>query len=221
MVTGGIIRGGIEALNGGSISDIAGAVLDPVSIVQDAALGAVGAGLANKFSTLNQLSQVRNAPVPGRVLGEIGESLAGIATTGKTTIPSLSGTATRRVPDFIDDFGNITEVKNVLNIAPRDVAQITDFALHTSKVTGGTTTVLTRGNATNISALQGLVDDGLVSIGKIPGVNSSGVANLSKGTSSAFGFGFGSGSASNAAAGGFVLYPNKSNVNMSQAVYAK
>lgn len=219
------IGAGISVVTGGGIRYLTSggdwnAVFDPASIATDAALGAVGAGLANKFSTLSQLSKVNSAPVPGRVLGQIGEDLAGISSTGKSSIPSLSGTATKRFPDSIDDFGNITEVKNVVSISTRDAAQIYDSVLYTSQPSvSGVTTLLTRGAATDISRVQGLIDDGLLNLGKIPGINSSGVANISTGTSSLIGFG--AGTASNTAGGGFVLYPSKPNTNMMQSVYAK
>ena len=75
-------------------------------------------------------------------------------------------------------------------------------------------------------SIQGLVDDGLVNIGKIPGINSSGVANLSNGASSITGFDTGIGSSffgfsDVSASGGFVIYPNKTNNNYLEAVYAK
>ncbi len=204
-----LLGGGIRYFtSGGDWS----AVFDPSAIAADAGLGAVGAGLANKFSTLNQLSKVNSAPVPGQALGRIGEDLAGIASAGKTGI-RVDGRL--RIPDARDGF-NITEVKNVLSISGRDAAQIADFVKFSGQQ--GSTTLLTRGPATNISRVQGLVDDGSLLIGKIPGINSSGVANLSTGTSAGIGFGFG---AANNASGGFLLYPNKSNTNMMQSVYAK
>jgi len=83
----------------------------------------------------------------------------------------------------------------------------------------GSTTVLTRGSATDVTAIQGLIDTGAVSIGKIPGINASGVKNLSSGTSSLIGIG--SGSVNNTAGGGFVLYPSKPNTNMLNSVYSK
>ena len=179
VIIGGIIRG----VTGGNI-------FDARSIATDAALGAIGVGVANKFNTVRQLSRVRNAPVPGKVLGEIGENLAGISSRGKTSIESLSRTATRRFPDAIDDLGNITEVKNVISISSRDARQIVDsVAFSTSKQ--GSTTLLTRGSATNISRVQHLVDNGLLNVGKIPRINSSGVANLSTRTSSLLGSGIG------------------------------
>ena len=221
VLTGGVIRGIIGYYQGGW-SGAANAALNVKSIAVDAALGAVGAGLANKFSTLSQLSKVNSAAVPGNKLGQIGEALAGIAPTGKTAIPSISGTATRRFPDAIDSLKNIVEVKNVAKISSRDAAQITDSVLY-SQSYGGTTTLLTRGAATDISAVQGLVDDGLLALGKIPSINSFGVANLSASTSAGIGFGFGTfGNGANyLAGGGFLLYPNKINSNTMESVYSK
>ncbi|HED19529.1 MAG TPA: hypothetical protein ENI74_08520 [Gammaproteobacteria bacterium] len=210
------IGAGTSVLLGGAIRFFTpGAkVFDPGAIALDAALGAVGAGFANKFNTARQLARVNSAPVPGKVLGEIGENLAGISSLGKTRI-TINGRF--RFPDQRVGF-NITEVKNTTALSSRDIAQIRDFA-DFADLGNGAVRVLTRGGATNTSRAQGLIDDGLVSIGKIPGINSSGVANLSTGTSSLFGFG--AGTASNAAGGGFVLYPSKPNTNMMQSVYAK
>jgi RHS repeat-associated protein len=221
------IGAGVSVLTGGAIRYFTSggdwnSVFNSRTIAMDAVLGAAGAGLANKFSTLSQLSKVNSAAVPGNKLGQIGEALAGIAPTGKTAIPSISGTATRRFPDAIDSLKNIVEVKNVAKISSRDVAQITDSVLYSQRY-GGTTTLLTRGAATDISTVQSLVNDGLLTLGKIPGINSSGVANLTTSTSASIGFGAGTFSswANSFAGGGYLLYPNKINSNMMESVYSK
>ena len=141
--------------------------------------------------------------------------------SGKTAIPSLNGTAVRRFPDEIDEL-DMTEIKNVLSISSSDAKQINDYVLYTQQY-GGSVTVLTR-ILTDVSQIQGLINNGLVSVGKIPGINSSGVANLSNSTSA----GIGAGSAaigniddSEASDGGFLLYPNQVNNNMMRSVYAK
>ncbi|MDP1615208.1 MAG: RHS repeat-associated core domain-containing protein, partial [Methylococcales bacterium] len=214
VALGGAIR---YATSGGDWN----AVFDGGAIALDAGLGAVGAGLANKLSTINQLSKIEQLAVPGSRLGQIGESLAGISSKGKSAIESISNTAVRRFPDL--NLGNITEVKNVARISSRDAAQIYDSILF-DQARGTTTSLLTRGVSTNISLVQSFVDDGLLNVGKIPGINSSGVANLSTGMSSSIGFGFGSInylSGSSSANGGFLLYPNKPNNNQMQSVYSK
>ena len=211
VVTGGVMRGGLAAAEG---KDIASAVLDPSSVALDAGLGAtIGVG-AQAINIGRQLSRVGSAAVPGRVLGEIGEGLAGIPSTGKTAI-KINGRT--RFPDQRIG-GNIIEVKNTASIRSRDAAQIRDFVSFAGS-NNGSVTVLTRGKSTDVSRIQGLVDDGAVSIGKIPGINSSGVGNLSTGTLSLLGIG--AGAASNAAGGGFVLYPSKPNTSMTQSVYSK
>jgi RHS repeat-associated protein len=212
-----VIGGGSSVLMGYGLSMLTGQDYSWKNAAIDFTLGAVGVGVINKGSKLWQLHKVKNMAVPGRELGVIGENLAGIAPKGKTAISSLTGNAVRRFPDKLDDLGNITEVKNVLEISAKDATQIFDSILYSQKM-GGTTTLLTRGSATNISRVQGFVDDGLLQLGKIPRISPSGVANLSNSASAGIGLGVGAG---NNASGGFVLYPNKPNTNMLQSVYAK
>lgn len=78
-------------------------------------------------------------------------------------------------------------------------------------------------SSTDVSKIQSFIDDGSVTQSFLPGISDDGFRMLSNIESAGVGVGsnlfgnmFGGG-----AAGGFLLYPNKSNLNQLQSVYSK
>jgi RHS repeat-associated protein len=102
-------------------------------------------------------------------LGKLGERLAGIADKVKESIPSLSRTATRRIPDDLDREAKIlTEVKNYSGVV-RVTNQIRDFLSWASGE--GYQVVLWVKDPKNISnELQALANSGTIQIRQLPPV---------------------------------------------------
>jgi len=181
VVLGGVIRG----LSGEDI-------FDARAIATDAVLGAVGAGIASKASRIYQGVQagVKGSPQYARYIGNIGERAAG-APGSKSAVSSLSGTAARRFPDKVDDVARtISEVKNKAVISAKDARQIGDDVLLASRKPGYQTQLYTRGS-TDVSRVQGLIDNGSVVQKFLPGVADDGFRLLSPLESGLAGAGFG------------------------------
>ncbi len=100
--------------------------------------------------------------------GKIGERLAGIGDAAKKAIDSITRTATRRLPDAIDDASDtLIEVKNYSSGVVRLTNQLRDFVAYSQQK--GYTFVLYVKNPEMISAdLQALVTEGLISLKKLP-----------------------------------------------------
>ena len=186
VLLGGVIRG----LSGDDI-------FDARAIATDAVLGAVGAGIASKASRIYQGVQAgaKGSPQYARYIGNIGERAAG-ATGSRTAVNSLSGTATRRFPDKVDDVSRtISEVKNKAVISAKDARQINDDVLLASRKPGYQTQLYTRGS-TDVSRVQGLINNGSVVQKFLPGVADDGFRLLSPLESGLAGAGFGQGTQS-------------------------
>ncbi len=178
VLMGGAIR---YATSGGDWSS----VFDPAAIGVDAALGAVGAGLMNKASTFAQVSGLGTGIRASRNLGAIGEEAIG-ASASKQSI-QVGGKSL--YPDLIAN-NTIQEAKNVAAIGYRDAAQIKNYVNYAQNTSGfnPVVQVFTRPGA-DVSRIQGLIDSGSVIQKSLPGINSSGVFNLSLGQSAAIGGG--------------------------------
>ena len=178
VLMGGAIR---YATSGGDWSS----VFDPTAIGTDAALGAIGAGLMNKANTFAQISGLGTGIRASRNLGAIGEEAIG-ASASKQSIQV--GTKSL-YPDLISN-NTIQEAKNVAAIGYRDTAQIKNYVSYAENTQGfnPVVQVFTRPGA-DVSRIQGLIDSGSVIQKSLPGINSSGVFNLSVGQSAAIGGG--------------------------------
>ena len=151
----------------------------------DAALGAVGAGIASKISTAYQLAEAGSGIAKARYLGQLGEeaigateSRVGIRVGGQTLFPDILGS------------NGIQEAKNVATIGSRDAAQISSYVEYSTANGLNPTQVFTR-PGTNVSAIQELIDAGAVEQKILPGINSLGVNSLSAADSAAIGSTFG------------------------------
>ncbi len=97
-------------------------------------------------------------------LGVAGERAVGVST--KTRIPSLTGTASYRIPDIITST-TLTEVKNVAHQSL--TRQLKDFLLF-SQQTGREFVLYTRSTTTFSAPLQNLINQGKVVVKTIPGM---------------------------------------------------
>ena len=231
VLTGGFIRGSVAVLNGGNFSDIAGAVFDPGAIATDAVLGAVGVGLANKFS---QVRALRNATT---------------AAKGNTRAFRVEGAANQRIA--IDAAGNVAAQGDnalFLNFGDASRAQsflgqrlgqgfddsvIRAFDVPTSFVDDLGRSAVPESLARQFPTSPFLVDTTKAAnqfglrVPQIQSLNSS----IVQGTGTTIGSGFGQlstgssallgGTIGGGANGGFVLYPSKPNTNMMSQVYSK
>jgi RHS repeat-associated protein len=156
VILGGIIRG----ISGGNI-------FDPKAILMDAALGAVGVGVASKAANLVSAARAGSVGIQQtRALGVLGESRLGIANSGKVKI-DIGG----RVPDRLTAT-TLDEVKNVALIRTKDAAQIADEAAFAARE-GLDMTLWIRPGA-DVSKVQGLIDSGAIALRNIPGIGSNG-----------------------------------------------
>jgi RHS repeat-associated protein len=151
----------------------------------DAALGAVGAGIASKLSTAYQLAEAGSGIAKARYLGQLGEeaigateSRVGIRVGGQTLFPDILGS------------NGIQEAKNVATIGSRDAAQISSYVNYSTANGLNPVQVFTR-PGTDVSAIQGLINAGAVEQKILPGINSLGVNSLSAADSAAIGGVFG------------------------------
>ncbi len=189
---GSVLLGGV--IRGFSGEDI----FDARAIATDAVLGAVGAGIASKASRIYQGVQagVKGSPQYAKYIGNIGER-AGSATGRKSAVDSLSGTAARRFPDKVDNVARtVNEVKNKAVISAKDARQITDDVLFAGSQPGGYQAQLLTRRSTDVSRVQGLIDNGSVVQKFLPGVADDGFRLLSPLESSLAGAGFGQGTQS-------------------------
>jgi RHS repeat-associated protein len=150
---------------------------DPTAIAIDAALGAVGAGLASKFSTAVQLAE---AGAPGsvayaRYIGALGEEAIG-ATGNRQGIQVGASTL---FPDIVGPTG-LQEAKNVATISASDASQIASYATFSAEFELGPVQVFTRGG-TNIARIQDLISSGAVQQQFLPGISDIGVYSLTQG----------------------------------------
>jgi RHS repeat-associated protein len=117
VVMGAIIRG----MTGGEI-------LDWGAIALDAGLGAVGTGLTSKAINLISLARAGTTNIERSIArGALGESMAGISSTGKRAIDIGN-----RIPDRLTAT-TLEEVKNVARLSTRDAAQIGDEAAYAAR----------------------------------------------------------------------------------------
>ncbi|WP_445175696.1 hypothetical protein, partial [Microcoleus sp.] len=220
VVLGGVIR----AATGGKIFDLG-------AIATDAALGAAGVGLANKFSQIRALGNATTAArgntrvfrVEGAANQRIGIDAAGnVAAQGDNALFLNFGNASRaqsfrgqRLGQGFDDsvikaFDVPTSFVDDLgrNAVPESLARqfpTSPFLVDTTKAANQFGLRAPQIQSLNSSIVQGSG----TTIG-------SGFGQLSSGSSALFG-----GAIGGFANGGFLLYPNKTNTNMQQSVYSK
>ena len=148
------LTGATRAIDGG---DLGRPLLDPIDLAAGLAYGLVNAaGTTAVESTGTQLA---------RTLGVEGEDAVGIV-GAKTRIPSLTGTATYRIPDRLTAL-TLEEVKNVQRLGLTN--QIKDFNLF-SKQTGRQFIIYTRSNTEFTAPMQNLINQGQVVMKNIPGL---------------------------------------------------
>lgn len=178
-----LIGGGTSVLMGGAIRYVTSggnwnAVFDAKAIALDAALGAVGTGLVSKGANLISVMRAGTTNIERSVArGALGESMMGIASTGKTAI-KVGGKS--YVPDALSNT-TLTEVKNVAAIGVRDARQIAAEAAYASQE-GLAMKLVTRPGA-DLSRIQGLIDNGALSVSNIPGIGTNGFRILTGGES--------------------------------------
>jgi uncharacterized protein RhaS with RHS repeats len=161
VVLGGVIRG----ITGGNVFDLQ-------SIAIDAALGAVGAGIASKVTVALQLAEAGAGINASRYLGALGENAIG---AGPRTGIQIGGRTL--FPDIVSETG-LQEAKNVAIIGARDARQISAYVDYSAQAGLDAVVVFTR-PSTNVSAIQGLLDNGSVTQRFLPGINDLGVYSLS------------------------------------------
>ena len=160
---------------GYGISLITGQSYTWQNALTDAALGAVGAGLASKLKTAYQLAEAGAGISKARYLGALGEEAVG-ATDARQGIQVSARTL---FPDIVNPNG-LGEVKNVATISARDASQISDYAAYSARRGLDPVQVFTR-EGTDVSRIQGLISSGAVEQQIIPGVNDLGVYSLKAG----------------------------------------
>lgn len=148
------LTGATHVIDGG---DLGRPLLDPIDLAAGLTYGLIrAAGTATVESTGTQLA---------RTLGAEGEEAVGIV-GAKTRIPSLTGTATYRIPDRLTAL-TLEEVKNVQRLGLTN--QIKDFNLF-SQQTGRQFIIYTRSNTTYTAPMQNLINQGQVVLKNIPGL---------------------------------------------------
>ena len=170
---GGLVGAGLGAVAGallaGSVTATTGAVIAGGHTLGAAiSSGGISAGInfiANNLSNAanhapNAAQTVGNKMREVVVKGKNGETLSGI-TKNTIHIPSLSGTASYRIPDGLDDnFRILSEVKNYAGTLSY-TRQINDFVMW-SQANGYQMHLYT--NATLTAPLQQAVDSGLIQV---------------------------------------------------------
>lgn len=163
-----------------------GSVSDPVVIGVNTVLGAVGAGLMSKAVNIISLARFGATNIEMSVArGALGESMLGINPIGKLGI-SVGGN--RFIPDRITSIA-LDESKNVASISAKDARQIMAEATYSASK-GLNMTLWTR-SGTDLSRVQGLIDNGALSVRNIPGIGSNGFRVLTNGESAVLGSGLG------------------------------
>lgn len=109
--------------------------------------------------------------------GALGESMAGINSTGKKAI-SVGGS--EFIPDALSST-SLTEVKNVARIRVRDARQIAAEATYASENSLNMSLHVRPG--ADLSRIQNLIDEGAFSVTLIPGVGTNGFRILTGGES--------------------------------------
>lgn len=234
VVLGGILRG-VEGYQQGGWSGAFDRAFDGGAALADAAAGAVGAGLVNKAS---QLWQLRNVPstvasMGTRLTASGSSSVANGINEGVYLINSSAGRYVGQSGDMATRLA--THAANTLRFGD-DAAASANNAIRLS--VPGNTTAREIAEQRILFSMGGKNADGVLNqinpIGGRLGLldnTSLGVAdsifvpNISMGTSAVSGafpslFGF-SGDTFGSASGGFLLYPNKANLNMTRSVYSK
>jgi RHS repeat-associated protein len=162
VVLGGVIRG----VTGGNVFDLQ-------SIAIDAALGAVGAGIASKVTVALQVAEAGTGIRAARYLGALGEDAIG---AGPRTGIQIGGRTL--FPDIVGQSG-LQEAKNVAIIGARDARQISAYADYSAQAGLDAVAIFTR-PSTNVSAIQSLLDNGSVIQRFLPGINDLGVNSLTR-----------------------------------------
>jgi RHS repeat-associated protein len=162
-----LLGAGIRYATGGN-------AFDPTAIAIDAALGAVGAGIASKLNTAIQLTE---AGIPGTIayakyIGPIGEEAIGA--TGARQGIKVGGSTL--FPDIVGPTG-LQEAKNVATISASDANQIASYAEYSARFGLNPVQVFTR-EGTDVSAIQSLINSGVVQQQVLPGVSNLGVFSL-------------------------------------------
>jgi hypothetical protein len=152
------------------------------AIAFDAAVGAIGVGIASYATTAYQLARAGTPGTIGyaRYLQGIGEGAIG---AGERTGIQLGGRTL--FPDVVSSSG-LQEAKNVAIISARDTRQISSYADYSKQFGLDPVQLFTRPN-TNVSAIQNLLEEGAVVQRLLPGVNNLGVLSLTQGEAATVG----------------------------------
>jgi RHS repeat-associated protein len=128
----------------------------------EALLGAEALGAAEGVGVAAEEAGVaaQSGTALARALGAEGEELAGINAAAKVRIPSLTETATYRVPDALSQT-TLTEVKNVAQQGMTN--QLRDFLAYAQQ-TGRSFDLIVRENTVLSSELQGLQNSGAINV---------------------------------------------------------
>jgi len=136
-----------------------GKIFDAKAIAADAALGAVGAGIAGKAARLIQIRKAGKGISRTVALGKHGEKAAGVAKTGKESFRNAAGKL--RYTDGGAGTSGVTEVKNVARLTPSNIAQIGDEAAFAVNEVGksGKMTLFVRSSTGNVAAAESAAAD--------------------------------------------------------------
>nr|VFK00050.1 MAG: hypothetical protein BECKLFY1418B_GA0070995_11674 [Candidatus Kentron sp. LFY] len=193
-----MIGGAVNALAGIGVNLIGDQPITPGGVITDFATGAMGVGIAAKFSKLSKLAQVGTGAATGSglfVAGEAAKNTFGIVSSGsdfnikevtKGITPGKIVTNALPMPSSVSDFG-----KHAASGAMNAVEKV--FAETISQ------TYVNIAKGTVLKEVSGRIDDfiGFSATNSVPGGGSSG------------------------AGGGYVLYPSKPSTNALQGVYRK
>ncbi len=226
VLAGGLIRG-IAGYAEGGWSGAANAALDAQAIATDAALGAVGAGIANKVSALARLSSVPSSvasfstKLGASASAKIDEGIY-LANTNAGSYVGQSGQVTTRLGQHVASgklgVDNASDAIRFSVGGGKLSREVAEQRVLNSLGGPGASNVLNKVNPIG-SARTSYLDD--LSIGVADSIY---VPNISFGMSALSGGGASSAfrlSGGSPAGGGFLLYPNKSNINTMQSVYSK
>ena len=208
VVAGGVIRGGVATATGQNVSD---AVLNPGAIGLDAGLGMFG-GFAGAGARAFQVSRFSSA-----AKGKLGEALfrERLESSGASFAEQVTvrGAGAKPRLDFVIDSGSslsAVEVKTFGSPFSGSQQTVFDFIGAGNSGTATGTNAFIRGNS--------IVGKAVTSFDEVR----YGAFDFVRSVDGAVGGGIAGGFYNaGAAAGGYLIYPNKTNTNMTRSVYSK